>query len=413
MTLTPSLPISRPAGQLNSTARGTAQLDLHLQCWSYSRPRGKDRCFHAAERDLGLLGGAARECLLGRWIHSAERTDRRTQGKQMLDRRRELYKEIERIRSSNLIAYVTGDRQGRETKIAPDAVDKFGEVLDELPSPKPRISLLLYTRGGDTSAAWSLVNLLREFTDDLEVIVPSRCLSSGTLICLGANRIFMAKQATLGPIDPSVTHPLNPQIPGANARNRLPLSVEDVAGYMDLAREEGGIDGDQALASVFGSLASEVHPVALGSVKRARAQIQELARKLLSKHMTDAEKREKIVKMLCNEAGSHDYSIYRSEARKELGFEIESPSVELYNLMKEWALDIRSELELDVPYNPGQFVAPGTTGTANYRHVRGVIETANNGAYHFVSSGRLLGIQLPDGNFGIRDEPNSEGWVKA
>jgi ClpP class serine protease len=69
--------------------------------------------------------------------------------------------------------------------------------------------LYLYTRGGNTLAAWTLVNLIRNFCKDFEVIVPFNCHSAGTLISLGANRIVMTKQATLGPIDPSVNGPLN------------------------------------------------------------------------------------------------------------------------------------------------------------------------------------------------------------
>jgi len=328
----------------------------------------------------------------------------------MLAERRKLYKSIESARNSHVIAYVTGDRQGRETRIAPDAIDRFGSLLDKLARPD-KISLLLYTRGGETSAAWSLVNLLREFCKTFEVLVPSRCHSAGTLMCLGADGIVMSKQATLGPIDPSVTTPLNPQIPGAPARQRLPLSVEDVAGYMDLARSEGGIKSDDALAIVFTRLATEVHPVALGSVKRARGQIQELARKLLSKHMQDSDKRDKIIRMLCNEAGSHDYSIYRTEARHELGLPVESPSMPLYKLMNAWLLDVRAELELDSPFNPGHVVTPGSLGPVPYRHVRGVIETATSDAFSFVSEGRLQGLVDPSGSFAIRDETTSEGWV--
>ncbi len=51
--------------------------------------------------------------------------------------------------------------------------------------------------------------MLRMFCDELEVIVPARARSAGTLMCLGADKVVMTKQATLGPIDPSLTGPLN------------------------------------------------------------------------------------------------------------------------------------------------------------------------------------------------------------
>src|SRR5262245_50165628 len=101
-----------------------------------------------------------------------------------------------------------------QSQISNDSVDLIGDHLDEI-FPAEKISLILYTIVGNTMAAWNLVNMLRMFCDELEIIVPARARSAGTLMCLGANKVLMTKQATLGPIDPSLSGPLNPQIPGA------------------------------------------------------------------------------------------------------------------------------------------------------------------------------------------------------
>src|SRR5699024_4736900 len=102
-----------------------------------------------------------------------------------------------------------------------------------------KISLLLYTRGGDTMAAYSLVNLIRQFCKEFEIIIPSKARSSGTIISLGADNIIMTKQATLGPIDPSLNNPLNPQNPQFpnNPQARIPVSVESIQGFFDLAKQ--------------------------------------------------------------------------------------------------------------------------------------------------------------------------------
>lgn len=332
----------------------------------------------------------------------------------MLEQRKALYREIGAARGSSVIAYVTGDRPNREAQIAKDAVDHFGSLLDELKAPG-KISLFLYTRGGDTLAAWSLVNLLREFCDELEVLIPSKCTSAGTLIGLGADRIVMAKQAYLGPIDPSINGPLNPPLPGGLPNARYPLSVEDVAGYMDLARDEGGLSSE-GLATVFSKLAQEVHPLALGQVKRARGQIQALAKKLLIKHMKDAETIERIVKILCTDAGSHDYAIYRAEARRELGLNIETPTQELYEWMKAVLMDVRSEMDLDVPFNAVTLAtsAGAPPQTVSYTCPRVFIETADNGAYHYTTSGSVSSVVDPNSQqVMIREEVKSDGWRKV
>jgi hypothetical protein len=113
------------------------------------------------------------------------------------------------------------------------------------------ITLVLYSRGGDTLAAWGIANLIRQFCDEFHVVVPFHAHSAATLICLGANSITMTKQATLGPIDPSVNTPYNPQVGGQT----VPVRVEAVAGYVDLAKTMLGLTSDESLRHVALKLA--------------------------------------------------------------------------------------------------------------------------------------------------------------
>src|SRR5258708_3152450 len=115
--------------------------------------------------------------------------------------RQALYKNIEKLRKSRVVAYVTGDRAGMQTQISNEAVDIFSDHLDAV-FPTDKISLILYTNGGNTMAAWNLVNKLRMVCDDLEIIVPAPARSAGTLMCLGANTVVMTEQATLCAIAP-------------------------------------------------------------------------------------------------------------------------------------------------------------------------------------------------------------------
>lgn len=141
------------------------------------------------------------------------------------DERKAILEEIGKARDSKVLLYVTSDRPSMETQIGPDVDDIFVEHLDEL-WPAKKISVVLYTTGGNTATAWRLINLLRTFCDELEIIVLVKALSAGTLMCLGANQIVMSKQSTLGPIDPSVNHPMNPQVLGTNPPQKAPVSVE-------------------------------------------------------------------------------------------------------------------------------------------------------------------------------------------
>ena len=319
-----------------------------------------------------------------------------------------LLKNLEEMRSSKVLVYVTGDRPGMEAQIHSEILDYFADQLDTIGLPR-KVSLYLYSRGGDTLAGWSIVNLIRQFCKEFEVIVPSKAHSTATLIALGADRIVMTKQATLGPIDPSVNSPLNPQIPGAPPNARLPISVEAVAGYFELARSQG-ID-QEGMTSAFLRLAEHVHPIALGNVSRARAQIQRLAERLLRFHMQDETSVKRIISVLCNESGSHDYTICRREARGDLGLPVETPDDSLYELVRDIYLDIRTELELNTNFNPN--VLLGTAPTVSYSATRGLLESISGGSHRFITEGVLSKrqVQTQMGVVdGINDQRNYEGW---
>ena len=78
----------------------------------------------------------------------------------MTETRKELYRAIENERSSKLLVYVTGDKARWETQIANDATDYITEHLDKI-GVVPKISLFLFTNGGNTLAGWNIVNLIR------------------------------------------------------------------------------------------------------------------------------------------------------------------------------------------------------------------------------------------------------------
>ena len=305
----------------------------------------------------------------------------------MRQNRIELYKQIETERKSKLLVYITSTRSGLETQIANDILPKFTEHLDKL-GDTDKITLYLYTNGGNTLAAWSLVNLIRSFCKNFEVIIPANCFSSGTLICLGSDSIVMTKQATLGPIDPSVNGPFNPNVPGINDPNaKLPVSVEFVNAYVEMAKETFGINDSISMKDILLSLSEKIHPMTLGQVYRTRSQIQMLARKLMKWHKLKPEQEDEIVKFLCSESGSHDYSIHRGEAVEHLGLHVEKPTMVLYKVIKTIYDDISEELEFENPYNP--HILLNQQNPYHYSFRRGLIESLYNGTDVYVSEGDL------------------------
>jgi len=194
----------------------------------------------------------------------------------------ELIEKIQAKRNSRLVVYITGDRRGLETKIATDVFPMLHRHLVQIKS-HDKIDLFLYSTGGITIAGFALVNLFREFCNEFNVIVPFKALSCATLITLGANEIVMTKMGQLSPIDPSIEHPLGPvvEIPGQPGRI-VPVNVEDINAFFDLARNEADLKGEESIRSVFEILASKVNPIVLGAVQRSRQQIAFLASRLMT-----------------------------------------------------------------------------------------------------------------------------------
>jgi len=325
------------------------------------------------------------------------------------EERQSLYRQIERQRKSRVIAYATGDRRGMETQISGDVIQIFGDHLDAM-FPTKRISLILYTRGGNTLAAWNLVNMIRMFCDELEVIVPATAHSAGTLICLGSDKIVMTKQATLGPIDPSLTGPLNPQIPGAAPDARAPVSVEAVKGYLEMAKADFGIKGPKEMTQILIDLSNKVHPLVLGSIFRTRSQIQFLARQLLKNQVADTQVQKKIIDFLCSESGSHDYTINRREAH-DLGLKVEKASQSLYDLLQKFYNSLRLELQLGT-----HFALDAVLGDAQeiqYDCTRAIIESTAAAGYVFSSRGKAsrTKVQTPLGEQdAVKDVRYFDGW---
>lgn len=317
----------------------------------------------------------------------------------------DIYRQIEQERDTKLLVFATSNRENMGTQIAKQILPMFADHLDVI-SDVEKISLLLITDGGDTMTAWNLVNLIRSFCNTFEVIVPFNCFSSGTLICLGANNIVMTKQATLGPIDPSTNALLNPIAPGTNIR--VPVSVEFVNAYIEMAKQEFQIHDQEEMAKIMLKLSEYIHPLTLGQVYRSRNQIQMVARKLLKNLALDHETEDKIVNFLCSESGSHDYAIHRREAREELGLNIETPSQAFYQQIKSIYKNISQEMELDNPFREETML--GAAANVNYECRRMIIESVGNGTDVYITKGKLEKNPVAGGRPPIINSVNEERW---
>lgn len=329
-----------------------------------------------------------------------------------------LIREIEAARHSSLLVAVWGDRENLPTQIAPDAPAVFFQHLEKIGKVN-KLDVLLYTAGGHTLAAWGLANLVREYCDQLGVLIPHRALSSGTLFTLAADEIIMSRLGQLSPIDPSITSPLGPQLQTPNQPGQfqvIPVSVEDAIGFIDLATKAAGLKEERSILAVFDRLSSQVHPLALGAVYRSREQIVALANRLLSFHMKDdhqEEERNRIVTRLTRELGSHDYLIGRTEAKTFLKLNVIDTDPELEQKMLALFAEYSSLLDLRIPYNPQGFLGPNQAATGDFN--RAIVETtALTHVFRTSKDVHRIQVQIPGipvPQVGFQEATSFEGWI--
>jgi hypothetical protein len=226
-------------------------------------------------------------------------------------------------------------------------------------------------------------------------------------MCLGANNIIMTKQATLGPIDPSVNTPLNPHIPGAPDQVTMPVNVEAIRGFIEMVKTDFGIKNKTDMAIITKELMNYIHPLVLGQVFRAKSQIKMLAKNLLKNEVKNENTIEGIINFLCSDSGSHDYTINRKEAKDGLGLPVSKPDDELYLLINNLYKDFSQELNLNMDYSPLDII--GADMQKQYSKKRALIESINGGCNYFVSEGILA--KLNQSNIAdINDTRFFEGW---
>jgi len=316
-----------------------------------------------------------------------------------------LIKKIEKSRNSKVLTYVTGDRQPFVTKVAEDIIPIFAKHLEKI-GRQDKISLFLYTRGGDMITPIRLIKLMRSYADEIEMIIPYRAHSAGTLISIGADKIVMGRLGELSPVDPSTGHPFNPENP-INKKQKMEISVEDLNSYFLLAKEKAGVK-DEQMVNVFEDLTAKIHPLSLGNAYRATRMAKQITEKLLLMHFdktNDKEKIANIVKEITGDICIHGYPITRDEAAS-LGLNMIEPDSELEKTMWELYENYAEKMELKKKFDPVAIL--GGQEMASFKYSGAFIESVNL-TDSFIFNGRIRRM-IKDNKASIDVNVDSSAW---
>lgn len=112
-------------------------------------------------------------------------------------------KEIEAIRERPCICYIGSlAKPGASIDVSDDL--PFQEMVNQIPADIKKVDVFLSTPGGSAGQVARFVDFLRNRFDQVDFLIPSFCMSAGTLFAVSGDRIWMTPGACLGPTDPQI-----------------------------------------------------------------------------------------------------------------------------------------------------------------------------------------------------------------
>lgn len=189
------------------------------------------------------------------------------------------------------------------------------------------MDILLHTYGGDPDSAYRIIQLVRAFTNSVSILVPFHAYSSGTLMCLGANKIHLGAYAALSPID----------IYLVLEDNKIELIAVDK--YIEFVKhckeilENGTELTTNVEEALLVELVKQIGAINIGSFFRERELTKYYAEILLSDYMLkEVPDRQEIIKHIVNmmvfKFPSHEFEVDYNIAKK-IGLLVEEMPIDL------------------------------------------------------------------------------------
>lgn len=270
------------------------------------------------------------------------------------DKRKELIQEIEELRGSRVLTYVTSDRVPAGGQMSNDAVRQIYDHLRGMGEVE-KLDFFIYSRGGDIDVPWRIANALRTTGAGWNVLVPLAANSAATLLALGADEIVLGPQGELGPIDPQMTVQR-----GGDQPIQDTIGVEDVMSYVKFVTERAGLSDQAALGMAVSKLAERMDPVSLGRIYRTHSHIREVAGQMLRSRAKPPNEQTMgtIIETLAERVYAHGHAIGYRDA-EAIGLPVTAADASLDSSM--WALlnEYEAEMRVMEPLDPRMAISNG------------------------------------------------------
>lgn len=242
----------------------------------------------------------------------------------------DLLRRIEERRGRRLVCFYQNHIRGNE-EFDRAALQRFRRALDAL-GHVDKVSVLVESPGGDIHAAYQMVRLLRDRAKDVEVLISRWAKSAATFFCLGADSIWMADTAEMGPLDAQLTDPKGSVVLSSALNTFKSLeylrqfsleTLDYIVGY--LMDPEPSMDYPYALESatplvsqIMTPIFQQVSPRQLGEARMQLAVAEEYSRRVMTRYAYtawSASRIQAVVRRLVWDYPAHSFVIDLDEAQ--------------------------------------------------------------------------------------------------
>jgi hypothetical protein len=234
----------------------------------------------------------------------------------------ETLKNIEKKLGGPVLSYFTS------LSIVGDDVKYFYTHLRDIGFQK-KLFFIIASSGGDGKSAYRIAALLKNYCDELVVVIPEIAASAATMLSLAGDSVIMTPLSFLTAVDTSITHPLNPK---DRDNNPVRVELEEIRRAVEVLSKSKTENSDNY--EIYKTIFSYIHPVAFGSMERTSTLSEMLCQDMLSlrKVTLDPTAASTLINKLNHEYPAHGYPITRQKA-KSLGLPIVDSDDELNNML--------------------------------------------------------------------------------
>jgi ATP-dependent protease ClpP protease subunit len=219
------------------------------------------------------------------------------------------------------------------------------ELLRDKKSENRTVLIYLDTPGGNVYSAVKIMDMLRKKYETIEIAIAQEAKSSGTMMCLAADKLIMSCVSELGPLDKPMKHPKDEMMDISamdivnsldkiidTAIDKQKILANDLINNYRITTEKGLEIAGKIVTSLILPIVSKediiIYNRALRLLSITEIYGKELLRSHMLKNIRDDKLRDEIAEIIIDKLvwkyPDHGFAIRREELRKNWFFNIEN-----------------------------------------------------------------------------------------